>query len=70
MIDHYLNRGEMLVLEYNGVKAVCVVTDEGDGICEAQKYCRKTGCSTERLWQNLIKYLITHYAGKYCQMIV
>ena len=28
-IDHYLERGTMYVLEDNGVKAECVVTDEG-----------------------------------------
>ncbi len=33
MIDRYLERGEMFVLEDNGVKAVCVVTDEGGGTC-------------------------------------
>ena len=32
MIDRYLERGEMFTLEDNGVKAVCVVTDEGNGI--------------------------------------
>ena len=31
MIDRYLPRGEMYALEDGGVKAVCVVTDEGDG---------------------------------------
>ncbi len=31
----------MLVLEYNGVKAVCVVTDEGDGICELKNIAVK-----------------------------
>lgn len=34
MIDRYLERGEMFILEDNGVKAVCVVTDEGNGVCE------------------------------------
>lgn len=34
MIDRYLERGDMFVLEENGVKAVCVVTDEGNGVCE------------------------------------
>lgn len=34
MIDRYLDRGELYVLEDNGVKAVCVVTDEGNGILE------------------------------------
>lgn len=34
MIDRYLERGTMYVLEDNGVKAECVVTDEGNGILE------------------------------------
>ena len=34
MIDRYLERGDMYVLEDGGVKAECVVTDEGDGILE------------------------------------
>lgn len=34
MIDRYLERGELFVLEDEGVKAVGVVTDEGDGVCE------------------------------------
>ena len=29
MIDRYLEKGTMYVLEENGVKAECVVTDEG-----------------------------------------
>ena len=34
MIDQYLERGDMYVLEDGGVKAVCVVTDEGNGALE------------------------------------
>ena len=34
MIDRYLDRGTMYVLEDDCVKAECVVTDEGDGILE------------------------------------
>ena len=34
MIDRYLDRGTMYVLEDDGVKAECVVTDEGNGILE------------------------------------
>ena len=34
MINRYLDRGIMFVLEDNGVKAECVVTDEGGGILE------------------------------------
>ena len=34
MLDKYLGRGEMFVLEDGGVKAECVVTKEGEGIYE------------------------------------
>jgi len=34
MIDCYLERGDMFALSDEGVKAVCVITDEGNGICE------------------------------------
>ena len=34
MLDRYLDRGTMYVLDDGGVKAECVVTDEGSGILE------------------------------------
>ena len=34
MIDRYLENGRMYVLEDDGVKCECVVTDEGNGILE------------------------------------
>ena len=34
MIDRYLERGTMYVLEEGGVKAECVVTDESSGVLE------------------------------------
>ena len=34
MVDRYLEKGTMYVLDDCGVKAECVVTDEGDGILE------------------------------------
>ena len=34
MIDKYLERGEMFVLDDYGVKAECVVTQEAEGIYE------------------------------------
>ena len=43
MIDRYLERGTMYVLEDDGVMAECVVTDEGDGVLElkniSQNHC-------------------------------
>lgn len=34
MLDRYLARGQMYVLDDEGVRAVCVVTDEGSGVLE------------------------------------
>lgn len=34
MIDKYLERGQMFILNDNGVKAECMVTKEADGIYE------------------------------------
>ena len=34
MVDRYLEKGTMYVLEDGDVKAECVVTDEGNGILE------------------------------------
>lgn len=34
IVDRYLERGFMYVLEDDGVKAECVVTDEGNGVLE------------------------------------
>ena len=34
MIDRYLDRGRMFVLDDNGIRSECVVTDEGNGVLE------------------------------------
>ena len=36
MIDRYLDRGRLFVLEDDGVKTICVVTDEGNGVAEVK----------------------------------
>ena len=38
MVDRYLEHGTMYVLDDKGIKAECVVTDEGNGILGDQKY--------------------------------
>jgi ribosomal protein S18 acetylase RimI-like enzyme len=70
MIDRYLERGEMFVLEDNGAKAVCVVTDEGNRICELKNIAVDPYFQRQGYGKKLINYLISHYSGKYTQMIV
>lgn len=70
MIDCYLERGELFVLDDNGVKAVCVVTDEGDGVCELKNIAIIPESQRQGYGKRLIKHLLSHYSGKYKQMIV
>lgn len=70
MIDRYLERGEMFVLDDDGVKAVCVVTDEGKGVCELKNIAVAPGSQRQGYGKKLINYLFTYYSGKYNRMIV
>ena len=51
MIDRYLERGTMYVLEDGGVKAECVVTDEGGGILELKNLAGSAGGAEKGLRQ-------------------
>lgn len=70
MIDRYLERGELFVLEDDGVKAVCVVTDEKDGVCELKNIAVAPEFHRQGYGKRLIDYLFIHYSGKYSRMIV
>ncbi len=70
MIDRYLERGDMFVVEDDGVKAVCVVTDEGNGICELKNIAVTLAAQRQGYGKKLINYLIDHYSGKYIEMLV
>ena len=53
MIDRYLEKGTMYVLEDGGVRAECVVTDKGEGILELKTWpwIRSIkGKATEKPW--------------------
>ncbi len=65
MIDRYLERGTMYVLEDDGVKAECVVTDEGDGILELKNIAVKPGFQGKGYGKALVDYIIQTYIGQY-----
>lgn len=70
MIDRYLERGELFVLEDEGVKAVCVVTDEGDGVCELKNIAVAPGFQRRGYGRRLIDWLCDRYSVKYREMLV
>lgn len=70
MIDRYLERGEMFVLRDNGVKAVCVVTDEGGNTCELKNLAVAPDAQRQGYGKKFIRFLTTYYSGRYERMIV
>ena len=65
MVDRYLERGTMYVLEDDGVKAECVVTDEGDRILELKNIAVEPAAQGKGYGKALIDFLIETYAGQY-----
>ena len=65
MIDRYLERGTMYVLEDDGVKAECVVTDEGNGVLELKNIAVKPDFQGNGYGKALVDFLIKTYAELY-----
>lgn len=70
MIDRYLERGDLFVLEDGEVKAVCVVTDEGNGLCELKNIAIAPREQRKGYGRALINHVLSRYAGKYRSMQV
>ena len=60
MIERYLSRGEMFVLEDNGVKAECVVTKEGEGLYEIKPLAVYPMYQKKGYGRALIQFLFGH----------
>ncbi|MBM6693474.1 GNAT family N-acetyltransferase [Pseudoflavonifractor capillosus] len=65
MVDRYLERGTMYVLEDNGVKAECVVTDEGDGILELKNLAVEPAFQGRGYGKNMVDFLVRTYKEQY-----
>ena len=70
MIDRYLERGTMYVLEDGGVKAECVNTDEGGGILELKSLAVEPEAQRKGYGKALIDFLVRKYAGHYALLQV
>lgn len=65
MIDRYLDKGTMYVLNDNGIKAECVVTDEGNGILEIKNIAAEPDYQEMGYGKALIEYIADRYKEKY-----
>ena len=64
MLARYLDRGEMTVLYDGGLRGVCIVTEEGDGLWELQNIAidpMHQGCGYGRA---LVLHILERYAGR------
>ncbi len=65
MVDRYLNRGEMFALFDDDLRAVCVVTDEGGGVCELKNIAVAPPYQRQGYGAKLIRYLCARYGRQF-----
>ena len=69
MVERYLERGEMWALvEGDDVLAECVVTDEGDGLCEVQNLAVDPARQRRGLGRMMVSHVQRHYAGRFSRL--
>lgn len=65
MIDRYLERGTMYILDDGGVKAECVVTEEPNNILEIKNIAVAPNEQGKGYGKMLINFVASKYSGQY-----
>ena len=65
MIDRYLDKGRMYILNDNGIKCECVVTDERNGVLEIKNIATVPEHQGKGYAKALIDFLVKEYGGEY-----
>ena len=65
MIDRYLERGDMFVLYDDGLKALCVVTREGEGVYEIKNIATVPEYQGKGYARALIEFIVNNYREQY-----
>ena len=65
MIDRYIDKGTMYVLDDHGVKSECIVTDEGEGVLEIKNLATVPEHQKKGYGKALVDFLAQTYAGQY-----
>lgn len=65
MIDRYLDRGTMFVLDDGGVRSECVVTDEGEGVLEIKNIATYPADQGKGYASSLIQYVAEKYRDQF-----
>lgn len=64
MIDKYLDRGNLFALYDDGLKSICVVTDEGNGIYELQNLATYEQVQGKGYGKKLVSHISRYYKDK------
>ncbi len=66
MVDRYLEKGKMFVLEDDGVIiGECVITDEGNGIFEIKNLATQPAYRRKGYGKALIEYVVNKFKSQY-----
>ena len=65
MIDRYIDDGRMYVLDDDGVKCVCVVTDEGNGILEIKNIATAPDAQRKGYAKTMIDFIVRKYRDQF-----
>ncbi len=65
MIERYLDEGKMYVLDDNGIKCECVVTDEGNGVLEIKNIATVPEYQGKGYAKALIDFIVKKYGEQY-----
>ncbi len=65
MIEKYLDKGVMYVLDDDGVKAEIVVCDEGNGILEIKNIAVEPNFKRQGYGKKLVEFVCERYKGEY-----
>lgn len=66
MIEKYLEKGTMYVLEDDGIKGECVVTEEDRNVLEIKNLAVVPDCHKKGYGRALIEFIAEKYREQYC----
>ncbi|MBR6923648.1 MAG: GNAT family N-acetyltransferase [Oscillospiraceae bacterium] len=65
MIDRYLEKGRMYVLDDDGIKSECVITDEGNGLLEIKNIATYPEYQGKGYAKTLIDFVVQTFSEQY-----
>lgn len=70
MIDKYIDRGEMFALFDDDLKIICVVTDEGNKVCELKNIATEPKYQGQGYGKQMIVHICNYCSSNFNTMMV